>query len=155
MTSSSSTFPDLSQGFTPVGEIFAYLNVFNPAIEVVTFRLRGWCMLGVFLLPAFTRLGHEHSGFFESVRWNACVHRLDLALYSHPKEGFFVCLFVWFFFGGGGGGGGGTGSEPMLTPSEKNPLYRRLRGGPYPRCCITHDSEPNTLPTKLFLPLRG
>ena len=32
---------------------------FNPTIEVVTFRLRGWCVLGVFLLPAFTRLGHE------------------------------------------------------------------------------------------------
>ena len=28
------------------------------------------------------------SGSFESVRWNACVHRLDLGLYSHPK-GFF------------------------------------------------------------------
>ena len=26
------------------------------------------------------------SGSFESVRWNACVHRLDLGLYSHPKE---------------------------------------------------------------------
>ena len=23
---------------------------------------------------------------FESVRWNACVHRLDLSLHSHPKE---------------------------------------------------------------------
>ena len=32
---------------------------FNPTIEVVAFRLRGLCMLGVFLLPAFTRLGHE------------------------------------------------------------------------------------------------
>ena len=31
----------------------------NPTIEVVTFRLHGWCMLGVFLLPALTRLGHE------------------------------------------------------------------------------------------------
>ena len=30
----------------------------NPAIEVVTFRLHGWCMLGVFLFPAFTRPGH-------------------------------------------------------------------------------------------------
>ena len=29
---------------------------------------------------------------FESVRWNACVHRLDLGLYSHRKE-----------FGGEGG----------------------------------------------------
>ena len=26
------------------------------------------------------------SGSFESVRWNACVHRLDLGLHSHPKE---------------------------------------------------------------------
>ena len=32
---------------------------FNPTIKVVTFRLRGWCVLGVFLLLAFTRLGHE------------------------------------------------------------------------------------------------
>ena len=34
--------------------------LFNPTTEVVTFRLRGWCMLGVFLLPAFTRLRHEY-----------------------------------------------------------------------------------------------
>ena len=33
--------------------------LFNPTIKVVTFRLRGWCVLGVYLLPAFTRLGHE------------------------------------------------------------------------------------------------
>ena len=26
------------------------------------------------------------SGSLESVRWNACVHRLDLGFYSHPKE---------------------------------------------------------------------
>ena len=26
------------------------------------------------------------SGSFESVQWNACVHRLDLGLYSHLKE---------------------------------------------------------------------
>ena len=25
-------------------------------------------------------------GSFQSVRWNACVYRLDLGLYSHPKE---------------------------------------------------------------------
>ena len=43
-----------------LGEIFAYVAVFfNPTIKVVTFRLRGWCVLGLFLLPAFTRLGHE------------------------------------------------------------------------------------------------
>ena len=28
-------------GFNTLGEIFAYVTVFNPAIEVVTFRLRG------------------------------------------------------------------------------------------------------------------
>ena len=32
---------------------------FNPTIDTATFHLHGWCMLGVFLLPAFTRLGHE------------------------------------------------------------------------------------------------
>ena len=42
-----------------LGEIFAYVTVFNLTIKVVTFRLRGWCVLGVFLLPAFSRLGHE------------------------------------------------------------------------------------------------
>ena len=44
------------------GEIFAYVTVFffyNPTIKVVPFRLRGWFVLGVYLLPAFTRLGHE------------------------------------------------------------------------------------------------
>ena len=32
---------------------------FNPTIEVVKFRLRGWCVLGVFLLLAFILLGHD------------------------------------------------------------------------------------------------
>ena len=51
--------PTISLGFTILGKIFAYVTIFNPTIGVVMFRLRGWCMLGVFLLPAFTRLGHE------------------------------------------------------------------------------------------------
>ena len=38
---------------------FSLSPCFYPTKEVVTFRLRGWCKLGVFLLPAFTRLGHE------------------------------------------------------------------------------------------------
>ena len=46
---------------------------------------------------------------FESVRWNACVHRLDLGLYSHPKEF------------------GGMESEPMLTPRGKSPLPEKIR----------------------------
>ena len=28
-------------------------------IEEVTFPLHGWCMMGVFMEPAFIRLGHE------------------------------------------------------------------------------------------------
>ena len=35
---------------TSFGEILAYVTVFNPTIEVVTFRLRGLCMLGVFFV---------------------------------------------------------------------------------------------------------
>ena len=34
------------------------MSSFDPTIEVVTFRLRGWCVLRVFLLPALFRLGH-------------------------------------------------------------------------------------------------
>ena len=34
----------------------------------------------------------------------------------------------------------------------KNPFYWRLRGRLNPRCCITQNSEPNTLPTELFRP---
>ena len=58
--SSSSALPAISVGCTIFGEIFVYVTIFfNPTVEVVTFRLCGWCMLGVFLLPAVTRLGHE------------------------------------------------------------------------------------------------
>ena len=57
-SSSSSAFPAIPVRFTISGQIFAYVAIFNPTIEVVTFRLRGWCVLGVFLLPAFTRLEH-------------------------------------------------------------------------------------------------
>ena len=80
------------------------------------------------------------SGSFESARWNACVQRLDLGLYSHPKEF------------GGGGGGGWVESEPMLTPREKSPLQEKilLSGGSNPRRCIKQESEPNTQPTELF-----
>ena len=49
------------------------------------------------------------SGSFQSVPWNACVHRIDLSLYSHPKE-------FW-----------GMESEPKLTPREKSPLMEADR----------------------------
>ena len=56
---SSSAFLALSLGFTILGEICAYVAVFNLTIEAVTFRLYGLCMRGVFLLLAFTCLAHE------------------------------------------------------------------------------------------------
>ena len=59
---------------------------FNPTIKVVTFRLHGWCWLGVFFVSGIHPSRTWTSGSFESVRWNACMHRLDLGLYSHPKE---------------------------------------------------------------------
>ena len=45
-------------------------------------------MLGVFLLLAFTSLEHECQHLLS--QWNACMHRLDLSLYSHLKECFCV-----------------------------------------------------------------
>ena len=68
------------------------------------------------------------SGYLESVGWNACVHRLDLGLYSHRKE------FL-----------GGMEFEPMLTPREKSPLPENFPwGGLNPRRC---GQRAQTLPT--------
>ena len=65
-------------------------------------------MLGEFLLPAFTRLGHECQDLL-SLCDGMHVHRLDLGLYSHPKE----------FFSG-------MESEPILTPREKSRLNEKF-----------------------------
>ena len=67
------------------------------------------------------------SGSFESVWWNACVHRLVLSLYSHPKE----VLGTWV--------------RTHVNSKEKNLVCWRLRGGWNPWHYITQDSEPNTL----------
>ena len=79
------------------------------------------------------------SGSFESVQWNACVHRLNLCLYSHPKE-------FW------GNGVRTHGNSKGKVPSTGNIF---LRGGPNQWCCIKQDSQPNTLPTELFRPYSG
>ena len=71
------------------------------------------------------------SGFFESVRWNAFVHRLDLGLYSHPKE-------FW-----------GNGVRTYVNSKGKIPSTGKilLKGGSNLLHCIKQDSEPNTLRT--------
>ena len=71
------------------------------------------------------------SGSFESVRWSACVHRLDFGLYSHLK-GF------W-----------GNGVRTHVNSKGKIPSTGKTlcRRGWNPWCCIKQDSESNTLPT--------
>ena len=76
-TNNSSCSQATSLGFTILGEMLAYVTVFNPTIEVVTFCLCGWCMLGVFLLLAFTHLEYECQ-YLLSPCDEMHVHRLDL-----------------------------------------------------------------------------
>ena len=52
--------PAIFLRFTTFGwDFWVCDRFFYPTIKVVTFRLRGWCVLGVFLLKPFTRLGLE------------------------------------------------------------------------------------------------
>ena len=98
-------------------------------------------MLGVFLLPPFTRLGHECQDL-----WSPCD-----GMHAYTDQTSLNTLIRKSF--------GGMESEPMLTPREKSPLPEKkkifLRGGSNPRRCITQDSEPNTLPTELLRPRPG
>ena len=95
--------------------------------EVITFCLHGWCMLGMFLLLAFTRLGHEFQDLmslcngmhacldeyvywrcmsvsFVSVQWNEYLCRWSCSLLAeHAKLlGFFLWIlsikFLHFFY---------------------------------------------------------
>ena len=80
------------------------------------------------------------SEFLESVRWTACVHRLDLGLFSHPQEF------------------SGNGVRNHVKSRGKNPLYGKkkfLGGVSNPGRSIKQGSEPNTLPTELFRPPSG
>ena len=88
-------------------------------------------MLGVFLLPALTRLGHE---------------RQDLLSLCH---GMYVCTdytsddtLIRKSFGG-------MESEPMLTPRGKSSRLEKFspEENRDSRRCIRQDSKPNTLPT--------
>ena len=111
--------------FAILGEILAFVTVFIPVIEVVTLRLRGWCMLGVFLLPAFTRLGHERQDLL-SPCGGMNVRTDQTSVYTLIRKSF-----------------GGMESGPMLSPGEKSPLPGKnlSRGGWNPRRCMKQDSE--------------
>ena len=117
-----------------LGEIFAYVTVFfflNPTIKVVTFRLRGWCVLGVFLLPAFTCLGHERQDLL-----SPCD-----GMYAQTRPRFILSSERVF---------GGMEFEPMLTPREKSPLPKMSpEEDRTPRRC---GQRAQALPTELFRP---
>ena len=81
---------------------------FNPTIEVVTLCLCGWRMLAVFLLPAFTCLGHkcqDLSSLCDGM--HACTDKTSA--YTLIRKSF-----------------GGMESEPMLTPRGKSPLLEKF-----------------------------
>ena len=90
-------------------------------------------MLGMFLLPAFTCLGHKRQDLLSPCDGtHACT---DYTL---------LCTLIWEFLGNG---------VRTHANSKGNPLSPRLRGRSNPWRCIMQDSEPNPLPTKLFQPL--
>ena len=123
-------------------KIFAYVTVFllniffNATIEVVAFRLRGWWMLGVFLLLALTHPWYERQDLLSPCAWwNACVHRLDLRLYSHPKEFLGNGVRTHVFFPGkirstGGSAKGGTRASASRTTGSPT-HYRLSYSGPH------------------------
>ena len=99
---------------------------------VVTFHLREWCMHAGCVFITGTHLSRTWtSGSFESVQWNACVHRPDLSLYSHLKE-------FW-----------GNGVRTHVNSKGKIPSTRKTLPwwGLNPQRCIKQDTKPKTLPT--------
>ena len=75
------------------------------------------------------------SGSFESVRWNARVHRQDLGLCSHPQE----FSREW--------------SQNHHNSKRKIPSTVGSEEGGNGDTASRRFSEPNTLPTELFRPL--
>ena len=75
-------------------------------------------MLAVFLLPAFTRLGHE------------CQDLLS------PREGMHVCTDKTSVYTLIRKSFGGMESEPMLTPKDKSPVLK-LSDSVYNYQCTT------------------
>ena len=64
------------------------------------------------------------SGSFESVWWNACIHKLDLGLYSHPKQ-------FW-----------GNGVRTHVNSKGKIPFTKKNlpRGGSNPQHSTQHQA---------------
>ena len=126
--------PAISLGFTTLGWDFCECDpFFNPTIKVVTFRLCGWCVLGVFLLPAFTRQDMNVRIFWARAMKCMCAQTWPWFILSSER------VF------------GGMEFEPMLTPREKSLLPENFpRGGSNQRHC---GQQAQTLPTSYSSPL--
>ena len=107
-----------------------FVFFFNPTIEVVTFRIFGWFMLGVCLLPAFTCLGNECQDLLSPYdRMHVCT---DLTS---------VYTIIWKEF---------LGNDVRTHVNSKGKSHLQkifFRGISNPGRCTKQDSEPNTLPT--------
>ena len=108
-SSSSSAFPSYISGVHHFWVIFLRMwPFFNPTIKVVTFRLRGWCVLGVFVLPAFTRLGHERQDLLSPCdEMHVCTDQTSVFTLIRKS---FLGNGVW---------------THVVTPREKS-LYRNI-----------------------------
>ena len=107
--SSSSAFPVRSLGFTIFGWDFCACDIWGSHIPS-SWMVHAGCVFVTGIHPSRTWT----SGSFESVRWNACVHRLDFGLYSHPKE-------FW-----GNGVGTHVNSKGKIPSTGKNSPQRRI-----------------------------
>ena len=115
-------------------ETFAYVTVFFVFFSKhrcshipSSWMVRDGCVFVAGIHPSRTRM----PGSFESVRWNACVHRLGL--YSHPKE-------FW-----GNGVRAHVNSKEKKSPLPQKKKKKILRGGLNPRRCMKQDSAANCL----------
>ena len=104
-SSPSSAFPSYISGVHHFEQDFCVCtHFFNPTTVVVTFCLCGWDMLGVFLLLAYTCLGHERQDLLSP--WDGRNVSTDLTLvYTLIRKSL-----------------GRMKPEPMLTPREKSAL---------------------------------
>ena len=126
--------PAISLGFTILSEIFCVCDRFcNPTIDSDwgSHIPSSWVVHAGCVFVVSIHLSRKWmSGSFESVRWNTCVHRLDLRLYSHPRVL-------------------GKRSRNPYQLQGKIPSTGKIlpRGGSNPRHCNKQDSEPSTLPS--------
>ena len=126
---SSSAFPATPLGFTILGKFFVYVTLF-----------------------LIQQMRQSHSVFVDGACW-VCfrcrylpVQNINVRIFwIRAMERMCAQTRPWFILS----------SERVWENGVrgKNPLYRRLRVGSNPWCCIRQNSEPNTIPTELFQPI--